>query len=211
MRNLVSSQALRLAVACETSIVSLSSLLALQRAEEPATPIALSEVTPADLGEGVAKGRFDAGLALCPAQDGSLQSDVLWQDHLAVMIPFRSPLLAHPHVAPEMLANYPVVMWCPSICEPINRKVHDLLNGLRAMPIEVVQHVGSFDLMVTLVGAGYGIGFSAHSHNATLHTRIVAIRPLSAPTRLLTTYLIYPRGPKSPHLNRFACRAASVY
>ncbi|EIF29996.1 transcriptional regulator [Burkholderia sp. Ch1-1] len=205
-----SSQALRLAVACETSIVSLSRLLALQRAEEPATLIALSEVTPADLAAGVMEGRFDAGLTLSPVQDGSVQSQVLWQDDLAVVVPFRSPLLAYPHITLEALAEYPVVMWCPSTCELINRRVHELLDGLRAAPIEVVQHVRSFDLMVTLVGAGYGIGFSARSHTVTLRAGDVAIRPLPVPAPMLVTHLVYPSGPKSPHLNRFVRRAVSI-
>ncbi|WP_175687520.1 LysR family substrate-binding domain-containing protein [Burkholderia multivorans] len=203
------SQPLRLAIACETPATLLSKLLQLQRAEEPETPVALSEVSPTELAAGMEERRFDAGLTLAPMQESPLQAEALWRDDLAIALPLRSPLLAHPRVPLEVLAEYPLVMWCSGAREAINPQVHELLDGLKT-PIEVVQYVRSFELMAVLVAAGYGVGFSGRSHLAASRALNIVMRPFAAAPRTLTTYLVYPDAHKSPPLDRFAGRAASV-
>lgn len=205
------SKPLWVAIACETLASPLPRLLERQRAEEPETPIRLVQVMPEELAEAMKAGRFDAALTLSPPRENIFRSEPLWQDELAVALPLRSPLLAYASIPPEELVEYPVVMWCPAACEPINRQVHELLDGLRSMPFEIVQHVCSFGLMAALVAAGYGVGFSGRSRIASSRAMNIVMRPLVGLPRPLTTYIVCLDGPRSRRLDRFSGRAAAIW
>lgn len=209
MTGSVHPQPLRLAVAHETPATLLSKLLELQRAEEPETPVMLSEASPVELVAGLREGRFDAGLTLAPVEEPPLEAQALWKDDLAIAVPVRSPLLVHPRIPLEVLAEHPLVVWCFGSRQPIIPQVHELLDGLEASR-EIVQYVYSFELMSALVAAGYGVGFSARARLAASRALNIVMRPLAGPPRTLTTYLVYPQDIKSPHLYRFARRAAAV-
>ena len=80
---------------------------------------------------------------------------------------------------------------------------------LRATDLEpiVAEQVASHDLMVTLVAAGYGLGFSTEAHVSTNHHPEIVTRPLAGRTPMLTTYLIRRIGEPSDTLQRFVERA----
>lgn len=83
----------RLAIAPGVPSSCLSTLLALQRTEEPDTPIAFFEASGDDLVIGLEEGRYDAGISLRHVSAPFLRSQPLWIDNMAVAMPLRSSLL----------------------------------------------------------------------------------------------------------------------
>lgn len=61
--------------------------------------------------------------------------------------------------------------------------------------------------MLTLVGAGYGIGFAIASQVQTLQRPDISIRPLAGSPPVLSTYLLRRRGEPSEPMKRFIERA----
>lgn len=201
---------IRLAVVHEVAGIPLASLLRCQRAQEPETRIAVTEVPFGKLKSGIADGCYDAGLALATVEDTSITGQPLWRDDLVVVVPVRSPLLAYTHVPPGALADYPVIDWCPDACETLYRRVHQALKEVEAN-VTVVQHVRTFDVMAVLVSAGYGVGLCERSRIAGCARMLnIAMRPLVGGSRFLTTHLLFREAGPSSRINRLARRATGI-
>lgn len=56
--------------------------------------------------------------------------------------------------------------------------------------LNVVEEVSSLDMMLTLVGAGYGVGFMTATKIPVSQRPDVVIRPLALDTAVITTYLL---------------------
>ena len=72
---------------------------------------------------------------------------------------------------------------------------------------DVVEHVSSLDMMLTLVGAGYGVGFITATRVAASPRPDVVIRPLAMDSAIITTYLLRPVSQDMPaSAERFIAR-----
>src|SRR3546814_17460302 len=67
-------------------------------------------------------------------------------------------------------------------------------SGLTNTPLKLVDEVTSLGVMLTLVGAGYGIGFAIASQVQTLQRPDISIRPLAGIPPMLSTYLLRRRS-----------------
>ena len=198
---------LRLAVSADTLSPRLASLLALQRAEEPATIILPQEVTAGDLIRGLEDGTYDAGIALAaPTTIFAVNAQPLWTDELALAVPLRSPLLAYPEVPLDALQHYPLLLWCLWACEALSQQVNAHFGSER----HSAQEVTSFDLLAVLVAAGYAVGIAPRSHIARARGWGVAMRPLTDGSYVVRTQLLQPSRECLPAVERFAERAAKV-
>ncbi|EPR8019022.1 LysR family transcriptional regulator, partial [Pseudomonas aeruginosa] len=66
------------------------------------------------------------------------------------------------------------------------------------------------DMMLTLVGAGYGIGFTTAARMATSQRTDVVARPLAVDSAVINTYLLrLSNDTLSPSLERFIARLRS--
>jgi DNA-binding transcriptional LysR family regulator len=74
----------------------------------------------------------------------------------------------------------------------------------------VAEYVKTHSLMLTLVAAGYGVGFSSAAHLAGCHQADVVARPLADRTASLTTYLLRPERGMGKALRQFIERAKRV-
>ncbi|MCC4113966.1 LysR family substrate-binding domain-containing protein [Aromatoleum toluclasticum] len=198
---------LKLAVAADVLSPQLATLLALQRAEEPETVIVLQEVASGDLVYGLEDGRYDIGMMLAATTTPlALNSQPLWVDELALAIPLRSPLLAHAEVSLDALLHYPLLRWCLRACDALSQQV-DALFGSEERS---AQEIASFELMVVLVAAGYGVGIAPRSCVVQARCRGVAMRPLANGPYLIRTQLLQSSHECAPAVRRFAERAAKV-
>ena len=81
-----------------------------------------------------------------------------------------------------------------------------LLRPLEREP-DVAEHVSSLDMMLTLVGAGYGVGFIRATRVAASQRSDVVIRPLAMDSAVITTYLLRPVSVDMPvSAERFIAR-----
>ena len=132
----------------------------------------------------------------------------VWQDPLVVAIPARHPLLAHKRVPLEEVVGYPLVLCHPQVCAECSRQCERLLR-LEETPSVVAEYVTTHSLMLALVAAGYGVGFSTAAHVVACRRADVIVRPLDE-LGSLTTYLLHPEGAMSEPLRHFIDRAQRV-
>jgi DNA-binding transcriptional LysR family regulator len=67
----------------------------------------------------------------------------------------------------------------------------------------VVDEVTTLGVMLTLVGAGYGIGFAIASQVQTLQRPDISVRPLAGTPPMLSTYLLRRKGEPTDPMKRF--------
>ena len=182
---------LRIALSDGITPSRLPALLAQCREEDPEVEVRLFEVSMA---EDVAD-----GIVVTPA----------WEDELMVAVPARHPVLAFKQVPLEEVLHYPLVLGDPLICEGHARQVDRILRKYEREPL-IVQHVASFDLMMTLVSAGLALGLAGAARVASSRELGVVARPLAGKPPMLTTYLLC-RDTEAPEmLARFIDRVASI-
>ena len=187
----------------------LSALLALCREEAPNVSIRLFETPLGQLLSGLSMDLFDAGLALTDEVSDGIVAAPVWRDPLVVALPARHPLLAFKEVPLEEVASYPLVLSHPEVCEGSSRQCERLLRSVTAQP-KVAEYVTTHNLMLALVAAGYGVGFSSAAHLASCRQAQVVVRPLADRSASLTTYLLRPAGEANGPLMQFIDRAERV-
>src|SRR3546814_4891705 len=94
-------------------------------------------------------------------------AEPVWTDPLSVIVPARHPLLAHVQVPLPEALKFPLVLCHPEAGSGCRHQIQAVLQDTN-MPLKLVDEVTSLGVMLTLVGAGYGIGFAIASQVQTL-------------------------------------------
>jgi DNA-binding transcriptional LysR family regulator len=196
---------LKLAVSFGTMSQHLKALLALQRAEEPDTPVLLQEAPMADAIQGMEDGLYDLSLTLAAA--GKLSDKLLWQDELAVAVPEGSPLLAYDAIPLEVLAQQPIIRWCAHTCAPLSQQVDALVPNQTNVP---GSNATSFEWMALLVASGYGVGVAPRARILRAREGGIMMRPLADGPYRVGVQLHQPTQRAVPAVERFVKRAEKI-
>lgn len=191
-----------LAVTRGISLLPLAALLAMQRAEEPQTPVRIHEVMLSELHLALSSGRYNAAIALRADAMAGWASESLWHDELALAFPVGSPLLAGAEIKIDMLRAYKVLLW--------PQHAHIALNGEIAALVDEAgsgSTASSFELMATWVAAGYCVGIAPRSRIMQARGWGIVLRSLADGPHRLTTKLLRVRQHCLPAVERFAERA----
>ncbi|MCI2810359.1 MULTISPECIES: LysR family transcriptional regulator [Alcaligenaceae] len=184
----------------------LSEFLALCRKEDPDVEIRMSEMPLAEQLRGLRSGDVAIGFAHTADVGGDIIAEPVWREPLVLIVPARHPLLVYRDVPLHELKHYPLVLCDPQMCEGYSRELERLLRPLEVEP-NVVEHVSSLDMMLTLVSAGYGIGFTTSTRFGLCRRSEVVIRPLAGDSAVMTTYLLrHANTDLSALLDRFIFR-----
>lgn len=168
--------------------------------------IRLIEVPLAEQVRGLRSGDFHLGFAHIGEVGGDILAEALWSDSLVLAIPALHPLLAHSAVPLDELAHYRLLLCDPQVCEGCSRELNRVLSTANRS-WNVTAHVASMDMMLTLVAAGYGIGFAVAAKAAACAHTDVVFRPLAVETAMFTTYMLRPDSEStSSALARFIAR-----
>jgi len=159
--------------------------------------------------KGLRNDLYDAGFALADDADDDIVAEPVWQDPLLVAVPSRHPLLSHRRVPLDEVVNYPLVLCHPEVCEGCSQQLERLLRSVETQPV-VAERVVTHDLMLTLVAAGYGVGFSSAAHLDACHHKDVVTRPLAGRSYMMTTFLLRPDNEPSTQLKNFIRRVYHV-
>ena len=200
---------LRIGLACDIGRTRLAALLALCRLEAPKVNIRLSEVPLAQLVYGLSAGLFDAGLASVGQVEGEIVAAPLWRDPFLVALPARHPLLAYKEVPLQEVVRYSLVLCDPQACNGCQQQREHLFRSAGVQPA-MAEYVTTHSLMLVLVAAGYGVGFSSAAHLEGCTQAQVVARPLAERDATLTTYLLRPQGDILEPLRQFIDRAERV-
>ncbi len=199
---------LRIAVPSGCIDPRLSTFLARCREEDPAVEIRLTEALLTDQLRGLRSGSFNLGFA-CTADVGDgIIAEPVWVDSVVVAVAARHPLLMHNQIPLEDLIRYPLVVAGPRLFGNCDCKLGQLLRD-EAAKVNV-EYVGSMDMMLTLVAAGYGVGFASAARIRVLNRPDIVWRSLATPNVIHTTYLLRPESdtdtPAGISLDRFIAR-----
>ena len=200
---------LRIALSDGITPTCFSALLALCRQEEPEIEIRLAEAPLSQQIKGLNDDLYDVGFAQSDEVGEGLIAEPVWQDQLMVAVPARHPLLAYKRVPLDELLRYPLALGDTNACEGHARQVERVLRRANQEPL-IAERVASFDLMMTLVSAGFALGLAGASQIAASRESSVVARPLAGDPHMLTTYLLRVGGEPSNALARFIERVYAV-
>ncbi|BAN49278.1 LysR family substrate-binding domain-containing protein [Metapseudomonas resinovorans] len=155
----------------------------------------------------VLHGKDDIGLGQSAEVGEDLVAKPIWFDPLVVTIPARHPLLTYRHVPLDEVIRYPLVLCDPQVCEGFWRQLQRVLGTVDAR-LTIADRVPTLDLMMALVAAGYGLGFSSLARITELNNPEVVARPLAGCPAMLTTYPIRRKGEPAEQLARFFDRVS---
>ncbi|NDP37814.1 MAG: LysR family transcriptional regulator [Rhodoferax sp.] len=200
---------LRIALSDGIAQSRLATLLAQCREKEPEVEIRLSETSLSQQIKGLHSDLFDAGLAQSDDVGDGITAEPIWSDPLMVLVPARHPILEHRRLPLDEVLRYPLVLCHPEACEGFWRQVKRVLRTVDAKLI-VADRAPTLDLMMTLVAAGYGLGFATEAQIAGCRNPDVIARPLAGRSPMVTTYLLRPDTEPSEQLSRFIDRVSPV-
>lgn len=183
----------------------LAALLALCREEDPDVEICLHEVPSSAQVKGLQEDLFDVGFAQRAGLAEGLTALPVWLDPLVVALPARHQLLAHRTIPLEALTRHPLVLCDPQVCEGFWQQLLCVLKPIESR-LTIAERVPTLDLMMALVAAGYGLGFSSLARITELNNPDVVARPLAGQGATLTTFLVRRSGEPSEQLKRFIDR-----
>jgi DNA-binding transcriptional LysR family regulator len=189
----------------------ISKLIAEIRHDEPDVDIEITRATlDAQLAE-LRAGRMDVGFvlgaidlsALFQQQEDSerspsLAEDIhvvpLWKDALVAIAKPDSPIAAEIVARPGDLTAGPIIL----VGEP---------TQARSDRRHSVEFVANVDVLLTLVGAGRGVGLINAAQAETLQWTDLVVRPLESPAAQIQTLLLRHEQDRSALVLRFAERA----
>ncbi|OGA58552.1 MAG: D-alanyl-D-alanine endopeptidase [Burkholderiales bacterium RIFCSPHIGHO2_01_FULL_64_960] len=200
---------LRIGICDSLAQPRIAALLARSREDEPELEIRVFEMPFVQQVKELRNDLLDIGFALSNAVNDGLIAEAVWTDPLSLVVPARHPLLEHACVKLEDALKYPVVLCHPEADSGCHHQVQAVLEGAATTP-KVVDRVTSLGLMLTLVGAGYGVSFAIGDQVQTLQRSDVAIRPIAGPPPSLSTYLLRRMGEPSDPAKRFIERACAM-
>lgn len=199
---------LRVAVSDGVAGRHLAALLARCRAEEPEVMVQLTEVPLAEQLRGLRNRSFDAGFACEQDPGANLTAKPVWTDPLVVAVPERNPLVAHRELSLHLLRRQPLILCHPQKCEGLARQIERVVNSAIGHP-ESVSHATSVNMMLTLVAAGYGVGFATEGQ-LTLGSRPgVVVRSVADDSSAIAIYFIRRKECPSEQLLSFSRRVKS--
>lgn len=200
---------LRIALSDGISPTCFSALLALCRQEEPETEIRLAEVPLSQQIKGLHDDLYDIGFAQLDEASDGLVAEPIWHDALMVAVPARHPLLAYKRVPLDEVLRYPLALGDTNVYEGHARQIDRALRQSSLEPL-IAERVASFDLMMTLVSAGFVLGLAGASQIAASREPGVVARPLAGRSHRLTTLLLRVDSEPSDPLARFIERVVAI-
>lgn len=174
----------------------LSSLLARYRAEADQVEVKVVQMTFEQLVKALHAGSLDAGFCFAAIKRNGIQAEAVWTDPVAAVLPAQHPLAQRPHLELKEIAREPLVLWGGRSAAERHTQLEAAILAASESP-HVVDHAANQEVLLTLVGAGYGVGFVLAAHAQTIQRPDIVVRPITSPPLLVKTFLLY-RTEESP-------------
>lgn len=197
---------LRIALSDGVAQPRFAALLAQHREEAPDVEIRIFEMPFAQQLKGLRADLLDLGFALGSDVGEGLVAEPVWTDAIAVVMPARHPLAAYKRVALADALQHPLVLCDPQADSGCHEQIDAMLKAADAQP-RVADYATTHAVKLTMIGAGYGLGFAIASQLSTLNRPDVVVRPLAGRSLTLTTYLLRVERTPSEYIARFIERA----
>lgn len=197
---------LRLGLSDGVAGVRLARWLARLRREEPDVELQVQERPFGELVKAVRHGQLDAGLAHSDEVGEGVLAEPLWRNPLVVVLPADHPLAEHDPLTLADVLAHPLILYHPEEGSGCARQLREVLA--RVGTAQVAIQASSLAMVLTLVAAGYGIGFALRSHATVLRRSRLVVRRLAESSELIT-YLLRSERPASEVMTRCLAWARS--
>ena len=168
----------------------LSSLLARYRADADQVEIKVLQMSFEQQVKALHSGSLDAGFSFGGVKKNGLQADAVWTDPVSAVLPAQQPLAAKPQIELKEVAREPLVLCGAKSASDRYTQLEAAILAASESP-NVVDHAANQDVLLTLVGAGYGVGFVLGAQAETIRRPDIVVRPIASPPLLVKTYLLY--------------------
>lgn len=200
---------LRVGVSQGIAQLRLASLFAQWRDDEQELSVRIFELPVTQQVKGLRDGLLDVGFTMSSEGGEGTISEAIWTDALAVIMPANHPLSAKRRVTLAEAVHEPLVLCHPDIDPGCRAQTEAFVYAVNGHPV-IADHAVSLGVMMTLVGAGYGIGFAVATEAQAIQRPDVAIRPFAGLPPTYITYVLRPAGELSGPLVNFLDRARSI-
>ena len=199
---------IKIAVSDDVNMSLISDILAQFREDSPEIEIQFVEVNLQTQLAGLRKGDFDAGFCRYPiGNDPEIKSICAYQENLIVVLPKRHPLLQEKTIEIDQFLSQGIIFYHPEHLQGSYQQVIQKITTTDIKPF-ISHYARSFEFMLSLVSAGFGISMMGESRKDTANSINVASRPFT--NRItLDTYLLYSMR-SSNILKPFIYRANSL-
>ena len=198
---------LRIARSDDVNFVTLSDFLSEFRECCPEIEIKFISVDYESQLSGIKTGAFDAGFCRYPAEDPQLITTQIYHEDLVAVLPKHHPLSNYPGIKLEQFLCEPLIFYHPEEIKGSYKQVLNKISRTKAQ-LNIVQSANSFEFMLSLVAAGFGISLMGSSRVPMSRHANIVIRPFAQPITL-ETYLVYPME-GSNALKRFIWKTSSL-
>lgn len=169
---------LKVTVSDEIDIFRFSEVIRLFREHEPQFNFQFTQLTYEEQIKGIASQTYD--LAFCKSnkiKNKNLIIKKIWEEELIVLLPSHHPMLKHRELAIQSILKYPLIYFAPEIYTGYDEQLKNICNSVGIQP-KIVCYVKTYEMMLALVGAGYGISFVASSKFNHFKNNIVVSRQI---------------------------------
>jgi DNA-binding transcriptional LysR family regulator len=187
----------------------LSHLLAGYRAQAGEVDLKIVQLPLEQQVKALHAGSLDAGFAFAPVRSNGIQADPVWVDQVVAILPSRHPLAARSQIQLADIAAETLVLCGGEAGMDRNMELEAALLAAEALP-NVVDYVENYQVQLTLVGAGYGLGLVLATQADTIQRQDIVVCQLASPPPLVKTFLIYRGGESSGLVACFLERARSI-
>ena len=189
---------LRIAFSEGVAHTRLSDLLARYRVDAHEVELKIMQMPFDEQVQALHAGSLDAGFSFAPLKRNGIQANALWVDPLAAVLPAQHPLAAKGQIKLDEIAGEPLVLCGERSSADRYTHLEAAILAATESP-NVVDYAANEQILLTLVGAGYGVGFVLATHAETIQRPDIVVRPIASPSPLVKTFLLSrteePSGP----------------
>lgn len=179
----------------------LSKPLADQQRQSPGIHIRFWERRLALLHSGMISGQLDAGLCQSSNAPAGIEVCALWQDPLVLVASNNHPLMDGRAINSQAMAPFTWITLDRDVYAGYREQLDLMHYDEHVLPSSIIA-AQSFDLMMTLVAAGYGVCLAPISHVQRYSAFGVTWRAPEGRPLALSTYLLHRRNTGNSMLER---------
>lgn len=188
----------------------LSSLLARYRATADQVELKIVQISFEQQIRALHSGSLDAGFSFAAVKRNGIQADIVWAEPVAAVLPAKHPLAVKVQIELKEIAQDPLVLCGGRSGADRHAQLEAAILAASESP-NVVEHAANHEVLLTLVGAGYGVGFVLEGQGQTIQRPDIVVRPIASPPLLVKTYVLYRAEDSSGPLASFLEHARSEF
>ena len=186
----------------------LSELLARYRASADEVDLKIVQMPFEQQVKALHAGTLDAGFCFAAVSRNGIQADAIWLDPLSAVLAAQHPLAGKHEVQMKDIAREPLVL-CGEETADRHTRIEAAILAASDSP-NIVDYAENQQVLFTLVGAGYGVGFVLATHAETIQRPDIAVRPIASPPPFVKTFLLYRTDEASGPLSGLLELARSI-